>query len=205
VVDPDLTRLARSFAGAWPYLERIAGRSGIADPLDRRVVEAYWVGNALLDSTQVDSAELVGGALAHHSFHVFSVYPWSGMLRDERKAGHALNVLDQCRIRWGRVTAVGGDRVRVRCRPLRWNGHRLDVADPVVQSAETPILRAADFTVGDWVSLHWHWVCDRLTYRQVRALRRYTRHHLDLVNRTVLSGPAEAVRTAVSGFGGGTA
>ncbi|MBA2528800.1 MAG: hypothetical protein H0V19_02365 [Euzebyales bacterium] len=36
VVDPELELLARRFAGAWPYLEFIAGVSGISDPLDHR-------------------------------------------------------------------------------------------------------------------------------------------------------------------------
>ena len=46
---PDLVRLCRAFEGAWPYLRLIATSAGIADPLDRRVVEAYWLGNGLLD------------------------------------------------------------------------------------------------------------------------------------------------------------
>ena len=40
-----LRELARAFEGAWPYLELIARRNGLSDPLDRRVVEAYWLGN----------------------------------------------------------------------------------------------------------------------------------------------------------------
>ena len=40
--------LHAGFAAAWPYLELIAGAHGIDDPLDERVVEAYWVGNELL-------------------------------------------------------------------------------------------------------------------------------------------------------------
>ena len=35
------------------------------------------------------------------------------------------------------------------------------------------------------VSLHWDWVCDRLTPRQLRALRGYTQRHLDMVNHRV--------------------
>ena len=53
VVDRGLVRLAQAFAGAWPYLELIAAGCGIGDPLDRRVVEAYWVGNDLLDKVPV--------------------------------------------------------------------------------------------------------------------------------------------------------
>jgi hypothetical protein len=35
---------------------------------------------------------------------------------------------------------------------------------------------------GDWVSLHWEWVCDRLTAAQLGRLRRYTERHLAIVN-----------------------
>ena len=38
---------------------------------------------------------------------------------------------------------------------------------------------------GDWVSLHWDWICDRLTQHQLRALRDFTLRHLDLVNHRV--------------------
>ena len=43
---------------------------------------------------------------------------------------------------------------------------------------------------GDWVSLHWDWICDRLTQRQLRALRAFTLRHPDTVNHRVEhSGP----------------
>ena len=47
---------------------------------------------------------------------------------------------------------------------------------------------------GDWVSLHWQWVCDRLTVTQLVALRHYSAYHLGLVNqrlggRAGTSGP----------------
>ena len=53
VADQGLVQLARVFSGAWPYLELISAGCGIADPLDHRVVEAYWVGNDLLDRVPV--------------------------------------------------------------------------------------------------------------------------------------------------------
>ena len=66
VVDAGLVRLAQAFSGAWPYLELIAGATGIRDPLDRRVVEAYWVGNRLLDTVPLarigDSAPSSAGS-----------------------------------------------------------------------------------------------------------------------------------------------
>ena len=216
-VDGGLLQLARQFSGAWPYLELIAAGTGIRDPLDRRVVEAYWVGNRLLDTiplTQVaDSMEerfrprvgtrfgwladgVLQGGVPHHSFHVFGVYPWVGMLGDDRKADKALTVLDRCRMRWGQVTAVHDRQLTVRSRPLHWDGRLLTLGAPVVEFAEAPVAGPDGIAVGDWVSLHWHWVCDRLTGRQLRALRGYTLHHLELVNHRVEhSGPALALGT----------
>ena len=141
----ELAHLATGFAGAWPYLELIAGCNGIADPLDARVVEAYWVGNPLLEKVpdsallsslsdrfedragrrfgHVASAVPLGG-VCQHSFHVFAVYPWLGLLRAGME-GAPLTVLDRCRIRWGSVEAVAGDLVTVRNRLLGFDGSRL--------------------------------------------------------------------------------
>src|SRR4029079_19764899 len=44
-----LRELAGQFEGAYPYLRLIAQANDLADPLDARVVEAYWLGNGLLD------------------------------------------------------------------------------------------------------------------------------------------------------------
>jgi hypothetical protein len=206
VVDPGLGQLARGFEGAWPYLELIAGATGIADPLDRRVVEAYWIGNPLLDVIDTpaigDSMEarfrrrtglqfsgLVAGVLAggvpHHSFHVFCVYPWVGLLGEDRKGRHALDVLDRCRIRWGRVTELDGETATVRCQALEWDGRRLSLGEPVLQRAvlSREGLGTSDpLRPGDWVALHWDWVCDRLSRRQLGYLRHFTAHHLRVVN-----------------------
>jgi hypothetical protein len=200
VADPGLRQLVTAFEGAYPYLELIAAAARIPDPLDRRVVEAYWVGNRLL--MQVDMA-LLGrsmterfrlqagrkwdrvaeavwaGGLAHHSFHVFAVYPWVGLMREGRIA-EPLHVLDQCRIRWGRVEAVDGDQIVVRSRPLVWKGAALALGELRLETVHpSPGVEAA---VGDWVSLHWQWVCDSLGARQLADLRGFSAHHLRLVN-----------------------
>lgn len=41
------------FTGALPYLKLFGRASGIADPFDPRVVDAYWIGNNLLDRVEV--------------------------------------------------------------------------------------------------------------------------------------------------------
>jgi len=219
VADPGVAPLAQAFSGAWPYLEAIAAGCGIGDPLDARVVEAYWVGNDLLaqmPATGIGTemarrfraqaggkfAFLAEGVLAdglpHHSFHVFGVYPWAGLLANERAAGHALKVLDRCMIRWGRITEVDGEQASVEYRPLVWAGRRLSLGEPARETArlaQEGAVLARDIAPGewvapgDWVALHWDWVCDKLTERQLDALRDYTQRHLDMVNQRYAAVP----------------
>ncbi|MCW8216604.1 MULTISPECIES: DUF6390 family protein [Streptomyces] len=196
----DIERRARRFEGAWCYLEFLAEAAGIADPLDARVVEAYWTGNGLLDPA--DSAALVerlldrfrgqlGGtwreaserALAHHSFQVFEVYPWAALLRG---SGHpaALDVLDRCRIRTARVVRVDGGSATVRSRPLVWDG----VAPAPGREREDTVRWAVGgrsliepVAAGDLVTVHWDWICDVVTEEQaarVEALEARQRGHL---------------------------
>lgn len=218
VVDPGLGEIARGFSGAWPYLTLIAGANRIADPLDPRVVEAYWIGNRLLDAIDVATfgtslderfrrmagpgwrrlADTVpAGGLPHHSFHVLCVYPWLGLLRQGRGASHALMVLDRCRIRWGQVVRVDGGGATVRSRPLRWDGQRLSLGEAELEQATVAVDGlglAGDLAAGDWVALHWDWVCERLDADRLQRLRRYTARTLALTDaQEVHSGPASVL------------
>jgi len=211
-----LHALASRFEGAWPYLQLIAACNDIADPLDWRVTKAYWVGNSLLHNVpratftaSLDErfsrragkgfapiAEAVpAGGVPHHSFHVFAVYPWLGMLRAGME-GPPLRVLDRCRVRWGRIEAVLGDRVVVRCRTLRFDGHRLLLGEEQLEEDRVSLDGVGfvgELVVGDVVSLHWDWVCDRLTTKDVARLRYYTELSLTAVNEGARPGPAVVV------------
>jgi len=207
-----LSRLAAQFEGAWPYLQLIAGCNGIAEPLDPRVVEAYWTGNELV--TRVPTSALVSslddrferragpqlghvvssapGGVPQHSFHVFAVYPWLGLLRAGMD-GPPLEVLDRCRIRWGRVEAVTGDLVTVRSRRLCFDGSRLTLGPEQAEEARRSFDGQAfttDLRPGDTISLHWDWVCDRLSPVSLRWLRYCTERNLDAVNSLARPGPA---------------
>ena len=79
-----------------------------------------------------------------------------------------------------------GDQVSVEFRPLTWDGRRLDYGPPEVET----VVRAIDgvglasaLVPGDWVALHWEWVCDRITEQQARLLKTYTDRHMAIVNR----------------------
>jgi hypothetical protein len=204
---PRLGARARAFTGAWVYLDIIASAAGINDHLDPRVVEAYWVGNELLE--QVNAAafaaaartrfateigahwaalDLVGPhrSVPHHGFQVFTVYPWVALLG---RRDTALKVLDRCRIRWGKVVSIAYDNAQVACRPLTWDGHKLALgperAETIRWAMTGRSLLGRPATVGDWVSLHWDWACDRLTPSQMEQLSRRTDHQLDITNHAL--------------------
>jgi hypothetical protein len=201
----ELAAVAPAFDGAFPYLQLIAGANRIEDALDARVVEAYWVGNDLL--AQVDiadvgmslddrfrrragagwdslSAAVPAGAVPHHSFHVFGVYPWVGLLRSGR-VDEPLQVLDRCRIRWGVVQAVESDRALISSQPITWDGTLIGLGDPAdewvswADAGRSPLDAPAP---GDVVAAHWDWMCDILDDHRLHELRRWTAHTLRLVN-----------------------
>jgi hypothetical protein len=204
VTDGGLTALLRQFSGALPYLTLIARANGLTDPFDDRVVEAYWLGNELLEGVEASQlhnalaerinrhltgrarAWLLGkapaGARPHHSFHVFDVHSRIG------DQGHSLRTMDQCRVSWGRVVQVEAGELVVLRRPLLLIEGKLVLGPP----REERVTRQVDghgfadaAAPGDDVSLHWSWVCETITPVQCRNLERYTAWHLTLANQTL--------------------
>ena len=112
--------LATQFEGAYPYLRLLAGAHGCDDPLDPDVVEAYWIGNHLLDEvTTLDFGnsiddrfrrragaawhridESIPAGVAHHSYHVLHVMPWAGLLQ-RGVVDEPLRIIDQCCVTLG--------------------------------------------------------------------------------------------------------
>lgn len=203
--DRSLIPSLAQFLGPVPYLRAIAAGAGIPDVFDERVVEAYWVGNDLLRSfashelyqalrerfrrqlppkvMDLIADKVPDGALPHHSFHVFDVW-----LRAGRLDGNVISTLDHCRISWGRVTSVDGSTVGVQRRPIALHEGKLRLAAPE-QVYTTRLMDGRGFVTelapGDLVSLHWGWVCERLSPGQAGDLERYTGHHVRLANQTI--------------------
>jgi hypothetical protein len=207
--EPRLRALERQFEGAYPYLELIAHANAIADPLDDRIVEAYWLGGPPAD--RVRPAELgssltsrfrprlrgnawrwlatkpEAGAVPVHAFHVLDVFPRLGLLRSGA-TDRALEVIDACRIRWGRVLERDGEWLVVAAVPLVLRDGRLMLAEPRRERVRGWLGGAGfvdDVEPGDVVSVHWDWACERLDRRRLATLRRWTEREFEIANRTI--------------------
>lgn len=204
VTDGGLPVLLRRFTGALPYLQLIARSNQIADPFHPHVVEAYWIGNDLLNTVEVRqlhddllarfgkhmqgrTRELIlgkapAGARPHHSFHVLDIHSRLGELE------HSLATLDNCRISWGQVTRVEPGQLVVNRVPLLLREGKLVLGDAVPERV-TRQVEGRGFTdqaqPGEWVSLHWGWACEVLSETQRGHLERFTQHHLAIANQTI--------------------
>lgn len=200
----DVTRAAPQFEGAWPYLELLAREAGLDDPLDERVVVAYWLGGELGDAiepevlgpwlrdrfgdrlgvpwSQVEAAVDLGGRPTH-SFHVFGASPWVGLLA-RGVVDEPLRVLDGCRVAWGEVVAARGESLDVVSEPLRWDGERLGLGGA---RRRTYQMRSGAGgrrpSPGDPVTVHWDRVCEVVGPGSVDRLRAATDEQLELVER----------------------
>jgi hypothetical protein len=207
--DRGLVELERRFEGAYPYLCLIARANGIADPFDRRVVEAYWIGNEYLQRVDAASfhaslderfrprvqrrdfawltSKLTLGAKPHHNFHVFEVYLRTGLMNDPH-ATIMVESMDSCRISWGRVVSVDGAELVVARRPLRLIDGKLALAEEEIVRVTRQIEGrgfADHASPGAYVSLHWTWVCETLGLASLQRLASETRRYLQLANQTL--------------------
>ena len=204
-----LRELAGQFEGAYPYLRLIALGSGIADPLDAAVVEAYWLGSDLAARVRAadfgrsleerfrprlraDGWRWLGGkpeagAVPNHAFHVLDVFPRVGLMRTG-DTDNALQVMDSCRIRWGRVLERDGDSLVVSAVPLEMVEGVLRLASPRVERIRGWVDGAGfveDAGPGDVVAIHWDWACERLDADRLAALQHSTAAELRLANQTI--------------------
>ncbi|MEV6555061.1 DUF6390 family protein [Nocardia sp. NPDC051756] len=203
--ETDVRAVAKQFSGAWPYLQVMARLTGIADPLDHRLVESYWLGGGIgadLDP-ELFAAELLAvigplaghywshltaglatEAAANHCFHVLGVYPWTRLL-GKGKSNHPVQVLDGCRISWGTVIDCAGTDITLNRRELVWDGCELSLSEPTPQHAEIwtdGYSAVPDVTPGDRVAVHWGRLCGRLNPGQLRNLEVSTVRQLEVTN-----------------------
>jgi len=187
------------FEALEPYLRGLARKHSL-DPLDREVVEAYWIGNERLEDFSGDDfrqilrglqqnglpaglaarieARLPEHPLPHHAFHVAFV----GVGAVTGRVGTNLANMDACRPSWGRVVQVESAGLTLDRPPLLERGGRLTLGPAVRQTHAYDPRFLRDLAAGDYVALHWGWPVERLDPTQVERLERYTWRSLEASN-----------------------
>jgi len=201
--DKNLDRMLKQFSTLISYLKSIAHANKIADPFDPRVVEAYWIGNDLLENVPAQSVylgltdnlqiqkkipqkylkyifpKIDQGARFHHSFHVFNVFVRTG----HHTITHTVDTMDQCRIAWGKIKKINQQSLLLDSQQLVYLDGKLLFKNKVERTIQ--FFTKEKFKVGDYVTFHWGFLCDKVSKEQADNLKKYTQFHLDLANQTL--------------------
>lgn len=204
----NLAHLLKQFRTLFPYLKYIASINNIKDPFDTRVVEAYWLGNGLLDTVEKNTLyrfliddlrvkdklkskefrwleeKIKLGAVPHHSFHVLNIWGQEGhsdLLSD-------LARMDECRISSGVVTEVKGPEITVSTEPIVYTMGKFAFGTPISKTLIRQLESEYDIEQikpGQVVSIHWSVPCEVITPKQAEILRKYTLKNISFANLTL--------------------
>jgi hypothetical protein len=190
------------FEALMPYLEAIAAANG-REPLDRDVVEAYWIGNDLLAAVDRRRFEELLGALtrrglprsvarrlvehlpaeplAHHAFHVAFV----GVGAVTGHVPTTVPNVEACRPAWAEVVRATGEHLYVRGPSVRADGLRLTVDGSVERALAYDPKVVPEASVGMSVAVHWSWPALRLEPEAVARLELWTRRSIAAANEAL--------------------
>ncbi len=196
-----LERELSKFTAHYAYLRLIAAANRLS-PFDRKVSEALWIGNSLLEKVRKEDLKkiilqqfcgkgmlsepsakklaesLPDGFVPHHSFHVLYLHTISGVI------GPSVENADSCRVSWGKVTRAGSGFVEVATQRLaRKNGRLLLL--PVKKRWKTSCAGVALLDkpkAGDLAASHWGIAVMELAPAQARRLEKFTKINLKAAN-----------------------
>ncbi len=208
VGDREVFSILSEFETLYQYLIFIATENKIPDPFNKNVVEAYWVGNSLLNkASNFDYIALLKEKISlehktgmkkfhsikrkilsnnfypHHSFHVFNIFKRTG----HDPSFHTLETMDACRISFGKLKAqnLNFKTVIVETKPLIFFQNKLSFGKAILKELRIDYKGKTflhNLKVDDWVSFHWGFVCDVLTNQQVKNLEFYTERSISFYN-----------------------
>ena len=215
--DYGLENMLKEFQTMFPYLRLIAESNQIADPFNYKVVEAYWIGNELLENITMNKfysylvdeqqikkkfklnmlekvfGKIPVGAKPHHSFHVLNIPKRTGYY----PVDHTIETINECIINIGKVKATNikhetsknkidfSKKILVEYRPIKMENDKIKLGEISEKEVWSELNKKAfvdDLKEGDYVSLHWGWICDKLNKSQVKNLIKWTNYNLALAN-----------------------
>lgn len=179
--------LLDEFHGSSGYYRLIARSNGIKDYFDERIIEAYWIGNKLLDKVKTDDLKGVilsdfvrpdlltkekalkiikkipKGVVPHHSFHVFFVGSITGRAKITDK------VKDVCKTSWGKVIEIDFEKNKLKVRTQKlFPKKRVELWIDWDREILPKIKK------GDDITYHWNRASEKLAQAQLKNLIKYT-------------------------------
>ena len=203
--DKGLSEILSEFETMYPYLRLIADTNKIANPFDPRISEAYWIGNDLLNNVSMNNfynylidkqnlkkkfkikiaekviGKIPAGAHPHHSFHVLNIPKRTGYYPVE----HTLETINECLILPAKVLKIKLGKLEVKYRPLIFKDNKLafgDFSNKDIHFEFDNKKFIRNIKIGEYVSMHWSWACDKLSELQVMNLDRWNRYSVRLAN-----------------------
>lgn len=189
----EVRKLLDEFKGAITYYKLIAEKNNISDYYDAKVIEAYWLGNELLDNVTVEDikkmvrTDFVGPGLltkekaeekisrfpqtgaAHHTFHIFFI---GAVTNRVQLVGEAM---DKCRPSWGEVKEILSTENKVKVKTTKLFPKETEVEMEISwDKAFVPKLE-----IGDLVTSHWGRISEKITEKDLANLKKYTMINYD--------------------------
>jgi len=183
----------QKFYALFPYLELIATANDL-QPFDAKVIEAYWIGNELLNNVQYSeiqktilsfqkfglprsiaekkAAELPDALLPHHSMHVLYVNFISPKVKP------IIENLGNCLIQWAEVKGEAKNGFKAKGIELfSENGElKLREKEKTVQNQFNLQLQPRDL-----ISVHWQNAVEKISFDELKSLRKFTEGTIEAI------------------------
>ncbi len=181
------------FTALFPYLELIATENNL-QPFDSEVIEAYWIGNSLLENVSFreiqktilsfqhfglphsiakkKAKELPDGIIPHHSMHVLYVNFIS------QKVDPIVKNLSSCLVQWAKVLEETPKGIRAKGIELFSESGELKLREKEKTLQNSFGLKLAP---GELVSVHWNNVVEQISEDELKRLEKYTKATLEAI------------------------
>ena len=195
-----ITHLKR-FEGLYPYLELIAKKLDLK-PFDYKVIEAYWIGNDLLDEfDESDLKEMIieltkrglpksyaeklalnipKGMTPHHSFNVIYV----GVGKVTGSVEYNIENINNCMIRSAEVIEVKEKTVVIKEKPYVFKENTLVLGKEIKKEIDY-LPEFTSLEKGNKVSIHWDFVVDKLEKKELENLKKYNEKNIQALNSSL--------------------
>ena len=182
-----------SFAGLHSYLSLIAEHNSLNE-FDESVIEAYWLGNSLLENVPVKAVrELIEKTFVtlplrirqqkasflkqhiyvQHSFHVLFVQFLTP------KLAPLVPNLDKCIIKWANVLEVKGNKLKVKSIALIHENNELKLKEKLFSVKNRFIEEPKK---GMLISTHWDNAVEEISEEQQKNLKKCLLANIELAN-----------------------